>query len=179
MDADAASTGRRAFALRLLSGPAAFAAGRAAAGLAPEAHFVLAAYAWVLAWWVATPVPWTVTSFLPFVVLPPGGAMPFADVAARYGHTRARRIALAVLCLPGVARSGGDLPARDHDRVRDVRGRQRPRGHRDDDPIGLSVARSAAPGAGRMAAAASLAVLQPVDPPAAGTAERLQLVAAT
>ena len=47
MDADAAPTGRRAFVLRLLSGPAAFAAVRAAplAGLAPEAHFVLAAYA--------------------------------------------------------------------------------------------------------------------------------------
>ena len=65
-----------------------FAAVRAAplAGLAPEAHFVLAAYSWIVAWWVTMPVPWTVTSFLPFVLLPLG-AMPFADVAASYGHT--------------------------------------------------------------------------------------------
>lgn len=181
MGAGEAANGGRAFALRLLAGPAAFAAVRSAplAGLAPEAHFVLAAYAWVLAWWVATPVPWTVTSFLPFVLLPLGGAMPVADVAARYGHTilpylmgvmlfghafrkhgLARRIALAALCLPGVARSGGGLllvmmtvsavmSAVVSDLAVIVM----------TTPIALSVARSVAPGAGRMAAAASLAVL--------------------
>ena len=60
---------------------------RTLAGLEPEAHFAFGAYAWIIAWWVTAPVPWTVTSFLPFVLLPLGGAMPFADVAARYGHT--------------------------------------------------------------------------------------------
>ena len=176
-----ASNGGRAFALRLLAGPAAFAAVRAAppAGLAPEAHFVLAAYAWVLAWWVAAPVPWTVTSFLPFVLLPLGGAMPFADVAARYGHTilpyllgvmlfghafrkhgLARRIALAALCLPGVARSGGGLllaimtvSAVMSAVVSDLAVIVMMT------PIALSVARAAAAGAGNMTAAASLAVL--------------------
>ena len=123
------------------------------------------------------PVPWTVTSFLPFVLLPLG-AMPFADVAASYGHTMlpylmgvmlfghafrkhglARRIALAALCLPGVARSGGRLllaimtvsavmSAVVSDLAVIVM----------TTPIALSVARSVAPGAGRMAAA-SLAVL--------------------
>ena len=182
-----ASTCRRAFALRLLAGPAAFAAVRAAplAGLAPEAHFVLAAYAWVVAWWVATPVPWTVTSFLPFVLLPLGGAMPVADVAARYGHTilpylmgvmlfghafrkhgLARRIALAALCLPGVARSGGGLllvimsvSAVMSAVVSDLAVIVTMT------PIALSIARSVAVGEGRgegrmaAAAAASLAVL--------------------
>ena len=82
-------TGQQAFALRLLAGPAAFAAVRAVplAGLGPEAHFAVAAYAWILAWWATVPVPWAVTSFLPFVLLPAGGAMPFAEVAALYGQT--------------------------------------------------------------------------------------------
>ena len=181
MDAAEAATGRRAFVLRLLAGPAAFAAVRAAplTGLAPEAHFAVSAYAWVLAWWVAVPVPWAVTSFLPFVLLPVGGVLPFADVAARYGHTilpylvgvmlfghafrkhgLARRIALAALCLPGVARSSGGLilailavsavlSAVVSDLAVIVMMT----------PIGLSITRSVAAGAGRLAAAASLAVL--------------------
>ena len=181
MDAAEAATGRRAFLLRLLAGPAAFAAVRAAplAGLTPEAHFVLSAYAWVVAWWVAMPVPWAVTSFLPFVLLPAGGALPFADVAARYGHTilpymvgvmlfghafqkrgLARRIAFAALCLPGVARSSGALllalmtvSAALSALVSDLAVIVMMT------PIALSITRSVAPGAGRLAAAASLAVL--------------------
>ncbi len=181
MDAGEPAAGGRAFVLRLAAGPAAFAAVRAAplAGLAPEAHFALGAYAWVVAWWVAAPVPWTVTSFLPFVLLPLGGAMPLGDVAARYGHVilphmmgvmlfghalrkhgLARRIALATLCLPGVARSGGGLllalmtvsavlSAVVSDLAVIVMMT----------PIALSTARSLAAGAGRMTAAASLAVL--------------------
>ena len=181
MTAGEASTERRAFLLRLLAGPIAFAAVRAAplAGLAPEAHFAVSAYAWVLAWWAATPVPWAVTSFLPFVLLPLGGAMPFGDVAARYGHAilpylmgvmlfghafrkhgLARRIALAALCLPGVARSSGSLilalltvstmlSAMVSDLAVIVMMT----------PIALSITRSVAAGAGRLAAAASLAVL--------------------
>ena len=180
-----AATGRSAFVLRLLSGPAAFVAVRAAplADLAPEAHFALSAYAWTLAWWVTMPVPWTVTSFLPFVLLPLGGAMPFADVAARYGHTilpyvmgvmlfghafrkhgLARRIALATLCLPGVARSGGGillalmtvsavLSAVVSDLAVIVTM----------SPIALSITRSVATGAtgaGRMTAGASLAAMR-------------------
>ena len=130
MQAGEAPTGRQAFALRVLAGPAAFAAVRAfpLAGLGPEAHFAVAVYAWTLAWWAAVPVPWAVTAFLPFVLLPAGGAMPFAGVAGLYGqtilpflvgvmlvghafrkHGLAVRISLAILSIPGVARSGGGL----------------------------------------------------------------------
>ena len=118
------------FALRVLAGPAAFAAVRAAplAGLGPEAHFAVAAYAWMLAWWATVPVPWAVTSFLPFVLLPVGRAMPFAEVAALYGqtilpflmgsmlfghalrkHGLGTRLALALLSMPGAVRSSGSL----------------------------------------------------------------------
>ena len=176
-----ASVGGGTSALHLLAGPAAFAAVRAVplAGLAPEAHFAVGVYAWVLAWWVTVPVPWAVTSFLPLVLLPLGGALPFADVAAGYGHTilpymigvmlfghafrkhgLARRIALAALSLPGVARSGGGvilailivsavLSAVVSDLAVIVMMT----------PIALSVARSAAPDARNMATAAGLAVL--------------------
>ena len=128
--ADGLTTGRPAFVLRVLAGPAAFAAVRAVplAGLGPEAQFTLAVYAWTLAWWATVPVPWAVTAFLPFVLLPAGGAMPFAEVAGLYGqtilpflvgvmlvghglrkHGLAVRISLAILSMPGVARSSGSL----------------------------------------------------------------------
>ena len=130
MRASEALTGRQAFALRVLAGPAAFAAVRAAplTGLGPEAHFALAAYAWILAWWATVPVPWAVASFLPFVLLPVGSAMPFAEVAGLYGqpilpflmgsmlfghamhkHGLATRVALALLRMPGAVRSSGSL----------------------------------------------------------------------
>ncbi|MYK89950.1 MAG: hypothetical protein F4018_17325 [Acidobacteria bacterium] len=130
MRASEVLTGRRAFALRVLAGPAAFAVVRAAplAGLGPEAHFALAAYAWILAWWATVPVPWAVASFLPFVLLPVGSAMPFAEVAGLYGqpilpflmgsmlfghamhkHGLATRVALALLRMPGAVRSSGSL----------------------------------------------------------------------
>ena len=130
MRASESPAGQRAFALRVLAGPAAFAAVRAVplAGLGPEAHFALAAYAWILAWWATVPVPWAVTSFLPFVLLPAAGVMPFAEVAGLYGqtilpfllgsmlfghalrkHGLATRVALTLLSLPGAARSSGSL----------------------------------------------------------------------
>ena len=128
--ADGLTTGRGAFVFRVIAGPAAFAAVRAVplAGLGPEAHFTLAVYGWTLAWWATVPVPWAVTAFLPFVLLPAGGAIPFADVAGLYGqtilpflvgvmlfghalrkHGLAVRISLAILSVPGVARSSGRL----------------------------------------------------------------------
>ena len=174
-------TGRRAFVLRLLAGPAAFALVHAAplAGLAPEGQFAVSAYAWTVAWWVAMPVPWAVTSLLPCVLLPVGGAMSLSDVAAGYGHTilpylmgvmlfghafrkhgLARRIALGALCLPGVARSGSGLilallvvSAVMSAVVSDLAVIVTMT------PIALSIMGSVAPGAGRMATAASLAVL--------------------
>ena len=170
----------RTFVLRLLAGPLAFAIVHAAplTGLAPEAHFALSGCAWMVAWWVTMPVPWAVSSFLPLVLLPLG-AMPFSEVAASYGqvilpwllgimlfghafqkHGLARRIALAALCLPGVARSGSGLllailvvsavmsaAVSDLAVIVTVT------------PVVLSLSRSVAPDAARMAAAASLAVL--------------------
>ena len=130
MRVNEALTGQQAFALRVLAGPAAFAAVRAVplAGLVPEAHFALAAYAWILAWWATVPVPWAVTSFLPFVLLPVGRVMPFDEVAGLYGqpilpflmgsmlfghalrkHGLATRVALALLSMPGAVRSSGSL----------------------------------------------------------------------
>ena len=181
MGATESSVGRRAFVLRVLAGPAAFAIVRAAplAGLAPEAHLALAAYGWVVAWWITTPVPWAVTSFLPFVFLPLGGVMSLSDVAASYGHVilpylmgvmlfghafqkhgLARRIALAALSVPGVAHSASGLifgimvvsavlSAVVSDLAVIVMMT----------PIALSLTRSVAAGATRMSAAASLAVL--------------------
>ena len=181
MVAAESSPGRRAFVLRVMAGPAVFAIVRAAplSGLEPEAHFALAAYGWVVAWWVTTPVPWAVTSFLPFVFLPLGGVMSLSDVAASYGHVilpylmgvmlfghafqkhgLARRIALAALSIPGVTRSASGmifgimvvsavLSAVVSDLAVIVMMT----------PIALSLTSSVAAGATRMSAAASLAVL--------------------
>ncbi len=167
--------------LRVLAGPAAFAAVLAVplTGLAPEAHVALGGYAWIVAWWVTTPVPWGVTSFLPFVLLPIGAEMRLTEVAATYGHVivpyligvmlfghafqkhgLARRIALAALCVPGVARSGSGLifailvvSAAMSTVFSDLAVIVMMT------PIVLSLTRYVAPGAKRMSAAASLAVL--------------------
>ena len=167
--------------LRVLAGPAAFAAVLAVplTGLAPEAHVALGGYAWIVAWWVTTPVPWGVTSFLPFVLLPIGAEMRLTEVAATYGHVivpyligvmlfghafqkhgLARRIALAALCVPGVARSGSGLifailvvSAVMSTVFSDLAVIVMMT------PIVLSLTRYVAPGAKRMSAAASLAVL--------------------
>ncbi len=181
MGAAESPTGWRAFVLAVLSGPAAFAIVRAAplADLAPEAHLALGVYAWTVAWWVTTPVPWAVTSFLPLVILPLGGVMPVSDVATSYGHVilpylmgvmlfghafqkhgLARRIALSALCMPGLARSGTGLifailvvSAVMSAVVSDLAVIVMMT------PIALSLTSSVAPGAKRMSAAASLAVL--------------------
>ena len=115
---------------RVLSGPLAFLAVWATplAGLNAQAHFGLSAFAWTLAWWVLTPVPWAVTGFLPLVLFPLGGVMSFAATAALYGqrllpfvlgvmlfghafqkHGLARRMALNILSIPGLATSGNRL----------------------------------------------------------------------
>ena len=181
MGAAEPSTSWRAHVLAVLAGPTAFVIVRAAplAGLAPEAHLTLGAYAWIVAWWVTTPVPWAVTSFLPFVILPLGGAMALTDVATSYGHVilpylmgvmlfghafrkhgLARRIALAALCVPGLARSGLGLifailvvSAVMSAVVSDLAVIVMMT------PISLSLTRSVAAGATRLSAAASLAVL--------------------
>jgi sodium-dependent dicarboxylate transporter 2/3/5 len=117
-------------AARILAGPLAFFVVQALplTGLDPRAHAGLGCYAWVLAWWVTRPIPWAVTGFLPLVIFPLTGAMPFADTIALYGqrvlpflmgvmlfghafqkHGLARRMAMTVLSVPGVATSGNRL----------------------------------------------------------------------
>ena len=175
------STSRRAFLLRALAGPAAFAIVRATplAGLSPDAHLALGGYAWIVVWWVTKPVPWAVTSFLPFVLLPIGAGTRLSEVAASYGHVilpylmgvmlfghafqkhgLARRIALFALCAPGVGRSGSGLilailvvSAVMSAAVSDLAVIVMMT------PIALSVIRSVSPGSARMSATASLAVL--------------------
>jgi solute carrier family 13 (sodium-dependent dicarboxylate transporter), member 2/3/5 len=116
--------------LGLLSGPITFVVVWLVpiAGLNPKAHFGLSAFAWMLAWWVLTPVPWSVTGFIPLVLFPLGGVMSFAATAALYGqrvfpfvlgvmlfshafqkHGLARRLAVNVLSISGVASSGNRL----------------------------------------------------------------------
>ena len=98
------------------------------AGLKPEGHFALSTFAWVLAWWVLQPIPWAITGFLPMVLFPFGGALPFQDTVTLSGqrilpfllgvmlfghafekHGLARRIAVKILSIPGVATSGNRL----------------------------------------------------------------------
>jgi sodium-dependent dicarboxylate transporter 2/3/5 len=116
--------------LRILAGPLAFLVVQAIplAGLDPRAHAALSCYLWVLAWWATTPIPWAVTGFLPLILFPIVGAMPFADTIGLYGqrifpfllgvmlfghafnkHGLAKRMAMAVLSIPGVATSGARL----------------------------------------------------------------------
>jgi anion transporter len=117
-------------AVRILCGPVAFLLVQALpmAGLDPKAHLGVSCYAWVLAWWVATPIPWAITGFLPLVLFPITGAMSFGDTIGLYGqrvfpflmgvmlfghafskHGLARRMAMTVLSVPGVATSGARL----------------------------------------------------------------------
>lgn len=122
------TTFRRVFGIAV--GPAAFVATGLIRldGLDPGAHLALACYVWVLAWWVAAPVPWAVTGFLPLVLFPLLDILPFRETSALYGqrilpfvlgvmlfghafqkHGLGRRLAVRVLGVPGVAASGNRL----------------------------------------------------------------------
>ncbi len=128
---DKASTNRSfKLYLRILTGPLAFLIVQALSlpGLEAGPHFALSSYAWVVAWWAAMPIPWAITGFLPLVLFPLGGVMPFREVAALYGqrvfpfllgimlfghafrkYGLARRMATNLLSIPGVATSGARL----------------------------------------------------------------------
>ncbi len=118
------------FYMRVLAGPLAFFIVQAIpiAGLEAKAHFALSCYAWILAWWATMPIPWAITGFLPLILFPLGGAMPIKEVIALYGqrvfpfllgvmlfghafrkHGLAKRMAMTVLSIPGVATSGTRL----------------------------------------------------------------------
>jgi sodium-dependent dicarboxylate transporter 2/3/5 len=97
-------------------------------GLEPRAQLAVGFYGWVLAWWVATPVPWAVTALLPLVLFPLGGVRGFREATALYGqrilpfvlgvmlfghafrkHGLGCRLAVRVLRIPGVATSSSRL----------------------------------------------------------------------
>ncbi|HWP84032.1 MAG TPA: SLC13 family permease, partial [Terriglobia bacterium] len=113
-------------ALRFASGPLAFLLlwGIPPSGLTPPARLTLAVFAWMIAWWMAQPVPWAISSLLPLVLFPLLGLMSIGDAAALYGqevffwvwgtvlmgyaldrHGLAKRFALWFLSLPWVAGS--------------------------------------------------------------------------
>jgi len=110
------------FLLRLLSGPAAFAASAAIPlGLSHEGRIALATFACVIVWWMTQPMPWAVAAMLPFLVFPAAGVMNIADTMRLYGqpiffwilgtvlmgyaiekHGLAYRFAIALLALRGI-----------------------------------------------------------------------------
>ncbi len=129
---DNEASGSRAFKLflRILAGPLVFliVQNLSLPGLEAGPHFALSCYGWVVAWWATMPIPWAITGFLPLIMFPLGGVMPFRDVAGLYGqrvfpfllgimlfghafrkYGLARRMAMNVLSIPGVARSGPRL----------------------------------------------------------------------
>jgi hypothetical protein len=94
-----------------------------------ENHAYGAAALLVATWWVFTPVPWSVTGFLPLVLFPLGGVLSFNATAALYGqrvlpfvlgvmlfghafqkHGLARRMAVTILSISGVATQSIEIP---------------------------------------------------------------------
>jgi len=120
---------RGTYALRLLSGPIAFAVVMALSlGLPYQGHVVLATFVCVIVWWTTQPMPWAIAAMLPFLVFPGAGVMDITATMRLYGqpiffwimgtvlmgyavekHGLARRIALAFLALPGVGNRAGRL----------------------------------------------------------------------
>lgn len=115
------------YLIQVLVGPLAFFIIQAIpfAGLSGKAHMGLASFAWVVAWWVAQPIPWAVSGMLPLVLFPIFGVMGMKDTAAIYGqpvfffllgimlfghafekHGLGNRMAVTFLSVPGVATTG-------------------------------------------------------------------------
>jgi sodium-dependent dicarboxylate transporter 2/3/5 len=89
--------------------------------LSYEGRVVLATFICVIVWWITHPLPWAISSMLPFLVFPAAGVMDIGATTRLYGqpiffwimgtvlmgyaiekHGLARRIALGFLTLPGV-----------------------------------------------------------------------------
>ena len=75
-------------AIKLLSGPIAFALVYALPleGLEAPAKLALATYAWLVLWWLAKPIPWSASAFLPLIILPMLGVVNIKGAAALYGQ---------------------------------------------------------------------------------------------
>ncbi len=74
--------------LKFASGPLAFLVLSSIAfdELRPPAHVALAVFGWMVAWWMAQPVPWAVTSLLPLLLFPSFGVMTIGRTAELYGQ---------------------------------------------------------------------------------------------
>jgi len=118
------------FIVRILIGPVVFLIIRAIpiVDLETNGQIALAIYGWIIAWWILTPVPWAVTALLPLILFPLFGIMNLRYTAELYGqrilfflvgimlvgyafqkHGLAKRIALNVLCIKGIATSGSRI----------------------------------------------------------------------
>jgi len=75
--------------LQFAAGPAAFLLVYALPfqGLTPEARLVAGVFAWMILWWMTSPVPWTITSLLPLVLFPFLGVMDINRTVELYGQT--------------------------------------------------------------------------------------------
>jgi sodium-dependent dicarboxylate transporter 2/3/5 len=75
-------------AMKLLSGPIAFAIIYAIPmeGLEMTAKLALSTYGWLVMWWLAKPIPWSASSFMPLVMLPALGIVNIKGSAALYGQ---------------------------------------------------------------------------------------------
>lgn len=54
--------------------------------LTDEGNIVLGLYIWIIYWWITKPIPWSITSLLPLVVLPLYNMVVIKDVASLYGQ---------------------------------------------------------------------------------------------
>jgi len=74
--------------IKLLSGPIAFAIVYALPleGLETTAKLALATYAWMVLWWLAKPIPWSASAFMPLLILPVLGVVNIKGAAALYGQ---------------------------------------------------------------------------------------------
>ncbi len=56
-------------------------------GLSPEARLVGGVFAWMILWWMTSPIPWTITSLLPLVLFPFLNVMDINRTVGLYGQT--------------------------------------------------------------------------------------------
>jgi len=75
--------------LQFAAGPAAFLVVYALpiAGLTPQARLVVGVFAWMILWWMTSPVPWTITSLLPLILFPVLNVMDINQTVGLYGQT--------------------------------------------------------------------------------------------
>lgn len=116
------SSGTAMYLVKLLAGPAAFAAVMAVPlALSYEGRVALATFVCAIVWWMTEPMPWAMAAMLPFLVFPAAGVMNIADTMRLYGqpiffwimgtvlmgyaiekHGLAHRFAIGFLALRGI-----------------------------------------------------------------------------